>query len=271
MTRTPDPRPPLFTRRAALRAAAATVAATAPIAARAETPAAADVCRLTPEAVEGPFYYDPALVRSELAEGRPGVPLELRLAFIDAATCAPLPGVRADIWHCDATGGYSGFGTRGGDKSADNARTTFLRGTQFADAQGRVAFRTIYPGWYSGRTPHIHLKALVDARAALTTQLYFPDALSEYIYGAVEAYRRPERRDTVNAGDFVLSETPDGRSTFLNIREEADRYVATLTIAVDRNATSSTGGRMPPPPPDRPGSGPRPEAPRGPLVPGEKV
>ena len=278
-----------ITRRTALAGAAIASAMTATASSQAQAAEPGPgVCVLTPEAVEGPFYYDPALVRSDVTEGRPGIPVELRVTLIEAAGCAPVEGARVDVWHCDAAGLYSGFDQTAETDRTTNTRAAFLRGTQFVGSDGVATFRTIYPGWYRGRTPHIHLKAFLDGRSVLTTQLYFPDALSEYIYSNVAAYKRPSERDTVNTTDGVLSETSNGRATFLNVREETDRYVAALTIAVDRRATSPTGDRRGPPEGDRrppPGAGDRPPPPppggpegpmgrprpSGPLVPEAKA
>jgi protocatechuate 3,4-dioxygenase beta subunit len=133
-------------------------------------------CPVTPEQTEGPFYFDPRLVRSDITGGKPGAALRLRLQIVAAVDCAPATRARVDVWHCDAAGAYSGY---------DRERTrgeTWLRGTQFADAEAIATFRTIYPGWYDGRAPHIHVKAwLPDGREA-TSQIYFPDALSEALY-----------------------------------------------------------------------------------------
>ena len=68
------------------------------------------------------------------------------------------PGAVIDVWHCDAAGVYSdvtdpGFDTTGSD---------FLRGYQVTDESGRAAFTTVYPGWYQGRTVHIHFKIRTD-------------------------------------------------------------------------------------------------------------
>ena len=79
---------------------------------------------------------------------------------------------------------------------------TFLRGTQFTDAAGAVRFQTIYPGWYHGRTPHVHLKLRVGAKAA-TTQLYFPDEITNAVYTRA-LYDRHPNRDTTNAKDRFL-------------------------------------------------------------------
>ncbi len=280
------PPKPLLTRRGAIGALAAAPAA---VAVSAPTPAKAGpgVCILAPQAVEGPFYFDPALMRSDIAEGLPGVPLELRLQLIEAADCAPTPGVRIDVWHADAGGRYSGYAGMGAPGAGPSTGETFMRGAQISGPDGGVTFRTVYPGWYRGRTPHIHVKAFIDGRNVLTTQLYFPDALSEYIYEKVAAYSgRGSTRDTTNKTDGVLADTHDGRATFVYLREESDRYVAALTIAVDRRATPPVERRPPPPPPGdrrgppRPGErrGPPPgegmgavrARPSGPLVPGEQ-
>src|SRR5690606_8480 len=68
-----------------------------------------DLCVLTPETTEGPYYFDPQLVRRDIAEGRDGVATLLRLQVVDAR-CRPLPGARVDVWHCDAQGVYSSYG-----------------------------------------------------------------------------------------------------------------------------------------------------------------
>ena len=226
---------------------------------------------LTAQAEEGPFYVDPKLERADITEGRPGVPLRLLLQIIDAATCAPLAGARVDIWHADAAGRYSGFGQPGDGRTDPAAR--FLRGTQFADGAGEVRFTTIYPGWYPGRTPHIHFKVILDRACVLTGQLYLPDALSEFIYGNAAPYsRRAELRDTSNATDGVLRASGGGHGSFCSIREEADHYLASLVIGADRNGqpvADGPGGPRPGRPPG-PGPGARPPGPGArPPGPGE--
>src|SRR6202167_4537387 len=66
-------------------------------------------CTLVPEQEEGPYYIDDEKLRRDITEDRPGVPLKLRLAVVDAARCMPLQNAAVDIWHCDALGVYSGF------------------------------------------------------------------------------------------------------------------------------------------------------------------
>jgi len=189
------------------------------------------VCILTPEAVQGPFYFDPALVRRDIAEEKAGAPLALTLKVTDAETCAALDKVRVDVWHCDGLGVYSGY-AREATGSAEGE--TFLRGTQFTDGDGKVAFDTIYPGWYPGRAPHIHFKVILDDKERVTGQLYFPDAVSDRIYATDSPYReRAQQRDTVNADDFIFLEQR-GADTVAEIEEAGGSYRASLLIGIDR-------------------------------------
>src|SRR5690242_17802600 len=95
-----------------------------------------DACILPPQSEVGPYYLEPKLVRSDIAEGRPGVPLSFRLRVIEAGSCTPMPGARVDIWHCDARGLYSAFRDQGDRHNIDQSGKTFLRGTQLADTGG---------------------------------------------------------------------------------------------------------------------------------------
>ncbi|WP_412759738.1 intradiol ring-cleavage dioxygenase [Methylorubrum subtropicum] len=192
-------------------------------------------CLLTPQAIEGPFYTDPRLVRTDITEGRAGVPLRLRLRVIEAGPCTPLAGARVDVWHCDAQGLYSAYPGQGDSRRIDTSGQTFLRGTQETDASGWAAFDTIYPGWYPGRATHIHLKVFLDRRTVLTGQIYFPDALSEFLYTQVPAYGgRKVERLVVNANDGFAREEDPQRRAFCAVKEERDRYVASLVIGVNR-------------------------------------
>jgi protocatechuate 3,4-dioxygenase beta subunit len=216
-----------------------------------------DACILTPQSEEGPYYLDPKLVRADIAEGRPGVPLALRLRVIEAGSCTPIAGARVDIWHCDARGIYSAFPGQGDSHNIDHTGKTFLRGTQMVDGNGWGTFKTIYPGWYAGRATHIHFKVFLDERTVLTGQTFFPEALNEYIYGNVPDYtKRPQQRLVINANDRVAMESDPEHKAYCAVKEERERYVAMLTLAVDRNAKVSADG-LPPPPPGPPPAGAR--------------
>jgi protocatechuate 3,4-dioxygenase beta subunit len=191
------------------------------------------VCTLTPEQIEGPFYLDQARIREDISEGKPGVPLRLVLHVLDAsASCAPIPRAAVDVWQCDALGIYSGY-----EGAAIEPRhvepvddKTFLRGTQVTDRTGGVRFRTIYPGWYLGRTPHVHLKVRVGAKVA-TTQLYFPDEITNAVY-ARAPYSRHPNRDTMNATDRFLGPIADKSLVMWTVEREGGGYVAAATIAL---------------------------------------
>jgi protocatechuate 3,4-dioxygenase beta subunit len=221
------------------------------------------MCILTPQSIEGPFYLDPHLVRREIAEDRKGVPLRVMLRVIEAGLCTPLATARVDIWHADARGIYSGYDAQGDGRNISTAGQKFLRGTQFTDDGGWVSFDTIYPGWYAGRATHIHFKVFLKERTVLMGQIYFPDALSEFIYTQVSAYKdRATARDVVNANDMIANPDDPQRLSFCAIKEERDRYVATLILGVDRNG-AARADRPGPPPPPRGRNGPPPGPPAG--------
>ena len=221
------------------------------------TTGAEDACILTPQSEEGPYYLDPKMVRADVTEGKAGVPLALRLRVIEAGSCTPIAGARVDIWHCDARGIYSAFPGQGDSHNIDHTGKTFLRGTQMVDGNGWGTFKTIYPGWYAGRATHIHFKVFLDERTVLTGQTFFPEALNEYIYGNVPDYtKRPQQRLVINANDRVAMESDPEHKAYCAVKEERERYVAMLTLAVDRNARVSADG-LPPPPPGPPPAGAR--------------
>jgi len=189
------------------------------------------VCVLTPEAMEGPFYFDPKLVRRDITEGKPGAPVVLSLQVVEAKDCAPLEGARVDVWHTDGLGVYSGYARQ---ETGSTEGESFLRGTQFTGASGEVQFTTIYPGWYPSRTPHIHFKVFLDERNLITGQLYFPDDVTERLYATTSPYRdRKAARDTYNANDFLFRKQGDA-DTIVTIKQEDGSYLASLVIGVNR-------------------------------------
>jgi protocatechuate 3,4-dioxygenase beta subunit len=181
-------------------------------------------CVLTPEQTEGPYYIAGEKYRRNITDGRPGVPLFLRLRVVDASTCKPIAGAAVDIWHADALGVYSGFGA--GAKSR-----TFMRGIQKSDVNGLARFRTVYPGWYQGRTVHIHVKVYVAGNVLHTGQLYFPDSLTDKVFER-KPYSRRARRTTRNANDFVFAQ--GGRRSLLSLRKSGASYVGSITLGVNR-------------------------------------
>jgi protocatechuate 3,4-dioxygenase beta subunit len=185
---------------------------------------AGTTCPVTPAQTEGPFYFDPRMVRADIAEGKAGTPLRLRLQIVDAAACTPQQRARVDIWHCDAAGVYSGY-----DRER-SAGQRWLRGTQFADGEGVAAFNTLYPGWYEGRAPHIHVKAWLDGGRALTSQLYFPDDLSDAVYrdGAYAGHAGSHMR---NAEDGIFSRA-GGDVPMAQVARAANGYDGAIVITL---------------------------------------
>lgn len=181
---------------------------------------AAATCAQTAEQTEGPFYFDVDRIRRDITEDRDGTPLRVGVRVRDAAACEPIESAVVDIWHCDAAGGYSGFEGQEGE--------TYLRGAQVTDAEGIAVFDTIYPGGYTGRTPHIHAKVHLDKTTVLTTQLYFADEVSARVY-ATGPYARGSDRDTGNAADGIYD-----RSLELTLSEEGDGWLGLMTIDVRR-------------------------------------
>jgi len=195
-------------------------------------------CVVTPEQTEGPYFSDFMLnrsdIRSDPTDGsvKPGIPLvlSLRIHTVDGKRCAPLPGAIVDIWHCDAAGAYSDAV----DSSFDTRGRKFLRGYQVTDADGAVRFTTIYPGWYPGRTTHVHFKVRAKARsgrdAEFTSQLYFPDSLNERVHAAAP-YARPEEDRLQNEDDGLYRR--GGRTLMLAPESTADGgYAARFEVGI---------------------------------------
>ncbi|OKK17244.1 intradiol ring-cleavage dioxygenase [Streptomyces sp. CB00455] len=169
--------------------------------------AATPHCVLTTEWGSGPYYLDLGRLRSDITEGREGVPLRLDLTLVRvSAGCRPLAGATVDVWQADAQGAYS------------TGKETFLRGTQTTDSTGRCVFRTVLPGWYAGLAPHIHFKVRPDARSETSSQLFFPEDLLRDVYARQPYARRPgpehpnsrDRRYRESGGALTLAPTPHG-------------------------------------------------------------
>ena len=157
-------------------------------------------CLVRPQQTEGPYFSDGQVERSDIRTdpstgvARPGVPLQLGFHVTRPLNgeCSPLEGMRIDIWHCDALGRYSDFRREG------TAGQQFLRGYQVTGRDGRVQFTTIYPGWYEGRTVHIHFKIRTDPVLSrtydFTSQLYFSDSLTDQVQGLAPYATKGARR-----------------------------------------------------------------------------
>jgi protocatechuate 3,4-dioxygenase beta subunit len=187
-------------------------------------------CQVSTELTEGPYYFDVDAIRSDIREDREGTPLRLALRVRDAGSCEPLPDAVVDIWHCDGEGIYSGFeaasqGGAGGSRTDDE---TYLRGAQVTNDDGIVQFTTIYPGWYRGRTVHIHVKVHLDRATLLTTQLFTNREFDEQVHTAAP-YAEDIGRDTYNDTDSIYEEGLE-----LTLSEDGDGVLGVMTFDVRR-------------------------------------
>ncbi len=208
----------------------------------------ASSCTLTVEQEEGPYYVPIELIRSDITDGREGLPLAITFTILNATTCLPLANAAIDVWHCDYTGVYSD------EESEGTLGETYHRGVQITNAAGQVTFKTFYPGWYNGRTVHFHLKVHVGGTAAAasgdagatyggghvshTGNVFFPQAINDavaaiapYVTGDTNSPRTTNVEDNVwaNQGGSAYVCTMSGNTT--------SGYTATITLCVDPTAT----------------------------------
>jgi protocatechuate 3,4-dioxygenase beta subunit len=183
-------------------------------------------CVLAPEQTEGPYYVEDAALRRNVTEGKAGTALTLRLTVANASTCKPIKGAAVEIWHCDASGVYSGVTQQGTESER------FLRGVQRTDAKGLAIFRTIYPGWYQGRTVHIHTMVHISGNVVHTGQLYFSDAVTDAVYRRSPYNQRPNRNPR-NSGDSIYRN--GGKRSTLKLVKSGTAYVGSITMGVQRS------------------------------------
>lgn len=164
---------------------------------------------LTQATTEGPCYFG-VETGEDISSGLSGLPMQLCLKLVDTA-CQPLENYWIEVWHCDNRGVYSGD-THGSFDSShfagafctsnDSAAqtSTWYRGILQTDSQGRVNFKTCFPGWYRGRTIHIHF-TVRDRKGSsqVTSQFCFADAFSKEICTTHEYYRSRGEQDTTLA------------------------------------------------------------------------
>ena len=192
---------------------------------------------------EGPYHRDEQPVRRDVVEDRQGLALQLGVRLADSGG-RPQGDRAVEIWQCDALGRYSGFHPPDQSVSVDSQTAprgeylpeqTFLRGRQLTDDAGMVEFRTIYPGWYPGRTVHIHVIVHLSG-VSLTSQLYFPDALSDSVF-AREPYSARPGRDTTNESDSIFS--TGGEPALLDVSPVAEGYRGAICLVVPDRTESS--------------------------------
>ncbi len=156
-------------------------------------------CQPSPKETAGPFpIKSPAsLVKANIIGDREGVPLIIKIIVQNTKfNCALTQGIKVDIWQCDSHGNYSEYNDQlEGDFTANN----FLRGRQETDVNGEATFVSLYPGWYPGRAPHLHLELKNDQdKSLLVTQIAFPEDISTQVYTTA---KYNGNFDTSNASD----------------------------------------------------------------------
>lgn len=209
-----------------------------------EATASLPACVVRPTETEGPYFVDEMLnrydIRVDPSDGsvKEGIPLHLkfRVSQIGVNTCTPLVGAQVDVWHCDALGVYSdvsdpGFNTKG---------KKFLRGYQVTDENGTAEFMTIYPGWYQGRTVHIHFKIRTDSGSdsgyEFTSQLFFDDSLSDKVFTQGVYAQKGPNRNVKNNNDGIYAD--GGDQLLLDMQEaSADDLASVSATAVAAQPT----------------------------------
>ncbi|QJW89993.1 intradiol ring-cleavage dioxygenase [Spirosoma taeanense] len=192
-------------------------------------------CTVTASETEGPFPTKvPAnFVRKDIRDDRTGIPLAITITIKNAnSSCAALAGALVDIWHCDKDGYYSEYGGSG-MQSVNLTSVDFLRGRQTTNADGSVSFTSIFPGWYSGRAPHIHVHVYnASGKSLLVTQIAFPYDITNTVYTTGQSYGYTKgAQDTKNERDNVFG---DGYTNELGTVSGSNSagYALTHTIVV---------------------------------------
>ncbi|MET0553176.1 MAG: intradiol ring-cleavage dioxygenase [Vicinamibacteria bacterium] len=180
-------------------------------------------CAVTPTETVGPYPSLTDMFRMDIREGKQGAVLTLTVKVVNASSaCAAVPGANVEIWHVDAAGDYSQYGTQ---RSA-----TFLRGIQTTNANGEVVFTTIYPGWYQGRATHIHLEVSLNGQSRKVTQIAFPESVNDEVHRS-GVYASRGTNPIANASDGIFADslaseivTPTGSA--------AAGYAATFQVGI---------------------------------------
>lgn len=178
----------------------------------------------------GPCYFADT-TGEDISEGLQGLPMQLCLRLVDS-NCDPLEGYTIEVWHCDASGLYSGDTSNssdsssfagsfctGGDSAA--AKSTWYRGMLKTNNSGRVNFKSCFPGWYRGRTVHIHF-AVVDSNGnrKLISQLCFDDGFVSEIFTEHSSYSSRGDQDTPLSGGRDTVFPSSGYENFMLTTEQ---------------------------------------------------
>lgn len=204
-------------------------------------------CALVPETTIGPYFVAGEFIRTDVTEGTGGVAVHLDIQFVDIATCGAVPNMLVDIWHCNATGVYSGVSSQG----QGGLNSTFLRGVQPTDSDGVSEFDTIFPGHYTGRATHIHIlssenatilsnKTYTGGKANHIGQIFFDQTLIDAVellapYTTNTQVLTTNAEDMIAAGEATADYDPFADYVMLGDSPE-DGILAFITVGIDTTA-----------------------------------
>ncbi|HHX80676.1 MAG TPA: protocatechuate dioxygenase [Acholeplasmataceae bacterium] len=191
-------------------------------------------CLLTTETGPGPFFIPESIYRIDITEGQTGIGLFIGLKIVNASNCSNLHRAKVEIWQANAEGEYSGFSLLEEGETPPLKPTNqerWLRGWQESDHLGFVEFKTIYPGKYLNRTNHIHLRISYQDQVLLTTQVFFPQNINDFV-STISPYDQNPRFVT-NYNDPVIQRYNGCRGCWPKVSGFGTRYIATLTIGVN--------------------------------------
>ena len=191
-------------------------------------------CVTTLDNIVGPCDAGNVPIRTDLSEGRTGLPTRLSLRVVDAATCRPFEAAEIQVWHADPRGIYSGRAVSAECTSNDAEAISGLafRGRQMTSADGIANFLSVYPGWYDGRAHHVHIRVLVGGREVLVSQLFFDDLLSDAVCRDHPDYRGRKPRRVRNDTDMWMPRAHINAHIFDFEKLEGGVLQASYTIGV---------------------------------------
>ena len=177
----------------------ASASPTSPSTTTATTTGTNAACAVTPTETAGPYPSLNDFFRSDIRDGKSGTILTLTIRVVNVnSSCAPVSNANVEIWHVDAAGNYSQYGTQ--------TTQTYLRGIQTTNQNGDVGFTTIYPGWYQGRATHIHAEVTIGGRSVKVTQISFPETVNNAVH-ATGVYASRGTNSTSNASDGIFADS----------------------------------------------------------------
>lgn len=169
-----------------------------------------EACATSPAETAGPFptKSPTSLVIQDIRSDRTGIDTTVTLSIQNKNTgCGALEGAIVDIWHCDKDGYYSEYGGTG-LQPLNLTAVHFLRGRQSSDTNGKVSFLTIFPGWYGGRAPHIHIHVYdASGKSLLVTQIAFPTEVNDTVYTTATQFYTKGKQDTSNSRDGIFADS----------------------------------------------------------------